>query len=172
MSQAVVTGFVALVAIQRLAELARSHRNERRLRAAGSIEHAHWQVTMLAVLHSAWLVSTVVEVWVAQPVIRPWLFMLAIKAFAAGQVLRLSAMRALGDRGTVGVHTLPGRTRIARGLYSRLPHPNYVGVSLEMAALPLIHGAVVTAVVFSVLNAIALVLRVDVEARALAEAEP
>ena len=172
LSQVAFTGLVALVAVQRLSELARSRRNEQRLRAAGSVEHAHWQVKMLATLHSAWLISAVVEVWVAQPVVRPWLAFLAMKAFAVGQLLRLSAIRALGDRWTVGVHILPGRARVGHGLYSHVPHPNYVGVILEMAALPLIHSAVTTAVVFSVLNAIALVLRVDVEAGALAKAEP
>lgn len=165
------TMLVALVAIQRLAELARSRRNENRLRARGAIEHAPWQVPMLAALHGGWLVACLVEVWVLRPPYHPWLAALAMGFFLIGQLLRLAAMRALGDRWTVGVLTLPATRRVSRGFYSWLPHPNYIGVALEMASLPLVHGAVLTAVAFSMLNTVAMVLRVDVEARALAEAE-
>lgn len=171
LSQTVFTAFVAAIALQRVAELKLSRRNEQRLRTIGAVEHARWQVTMLAVLHGSWLISTVAEVWILQPVFRPWLATFALLVFAIGQLLRLTAISTLGSRWTVSVHTLPSTRRVSRGLYSRLPHPNYIGVVLEMAALPLIHGAIATAIVFSVLNAIALVLRVDVEARALAEAE-
>jgi methyltransferase len=67
---------------------------------------------------------------------------------------------------------LPATRPVTHGLYSWLRHPNYLGVALEIASLPLVHGAVVTAVVFSVLNAVAMVLRIGVESRALAEAAP
>lgn len=172
MSRVAFTIVIALVTIQRLAELAYSRRNEARLRARGAIEHAPWQVLMLAVLHGAWLVSIVAEVWLRRPPFRPGLALLAMAVFMIGQALRLAAIRTLGDRWTVRVMTLPATRRITRGLYSWLPHPNYVGVSLEIASLPLVHGAVVTAVVFSVLNAIALSLRIRVESRALAATEP
>lgn len=166
------TVLVGLVATQRVAEVAHSRKNEARLRAHGAIEHARWQVPMLMVLHAAWLISNLVEVWWLRPPFRPGLAALAIVALVAGQVLRLTAIRTLGGRWTVGVMTLPGTRRVTHGLYSWLRHPNYVGVALEFAALPLIHGAVVTAVAFSVLNALALALRIRVEYRALVEAEP
>jgi methyltransferase len=171
MNRVAFTLLVALVAIQRLAELAHSRRNEARLRARGAIEHASWQVLMLAVLHGAWFVSIVAEVWLLRPPFRVTLALSAIVIFIAGQALRLAAIRTLGERWTVGVLTLPAAPRVTEGLYSRLPHPNYLGVALEIASLPLVHGAIVTAVVFSVLNAIALVLRIGVESSALAEAE-
>lgn len=171
LSHAAFTSFVALVAIQRAAELAYSRRNEARLRARGAIEHATWQVQMLAVLHTAWLASMVVEVWLLRPPLRIGLALSAIVVFACGQILRLAAIRTLGDRWTIGVFTLPATRRVTRGLYSSLRHPNYIGVVLEFAALPLIHSAVTTAVVFSALNAVALVLRIGVESRALTQAE-
>ncbi len=170
-SRVAFTLLVALVASQRLMELAHSRRNEARLRARGAIEHAPWQVPMLAVLHGAWLISTVVEVWLLRPPFRPWLALFAVAVFIAGQVLRLAAIRTLGDRWTIRVMTLPATRRVSTGLYSWLPHPNYLGVALEIVSLPLVHGAVVTALVFSVLNAVALVLRIGVESRALADAE-
>jgi len=172
LSQVVVTGIVALVAIQRLAEFAYSRRNEQRLRARGAMEHAPWQVPMLATLHCVWLVSVVGEIWLMQPPFRPWIGIPAMIVFLTGQLIRVAAMRSLGDRWTVGVFTLSATPRVTRGLYSCLRHPNYVGVALELASLPLVHGSAVTALVFSVLNGIALSFRIDVESRALARAEP
>jgi methyltransferase len=166
------TLLVALIGIQRLAELAHSRRNEAWLRASGGVEHAPCQARILAWLHGAWLVSMLAEVWLSQPSFRLRLALLASLVFGVGQLLRLTAIRTLGSRWTVSVITLPGTPRVTKGPYSWMRHPNYIGVAFEIAALPLVHGAVVTAVVFSVLNAIALVLRIDVESRALEEAEP
>lgn len=171
MTRVAFTLLVLLVAIQRLAELAHSRRNEARLRARGAVEHARWQVGMLAVLHGAWLVSMVAEVWVFARYFPTALTLLAAIVFIAGQLLRLTAIQTLGERWTVGVFTLPATPRVRAGLYSRLPHPNYIGVALEIASLPLIHGAIGTAFAFTVLNAIALTLRIQVESTALAKAE-
>lgn len=170
-SRTAFTVLVLVVAVQRLAELAVSRRNEQSLRARGAIEHAPWQVPLLAALHGGWLVSMVVEVWWRQPSFRPLPALAALIVFIIGQLLRLAAMRTLGDRWNIRVLTLPATRRVDHGLYAWIPHPNYLGVALEIVSLPLVHGAVVTAVVFSVLNAIVLTLRIGVEARALAGAE-
>ena len=172
MTRAAFTVLVALIAVQRLVELAHSRRNETRLRARGAVEHSPWQVQMLALLHGGWLVSMAAEVWLLWPAFHAGLAVVAMVVFVAGQLLRLAAIRTLGDRWTVGVLTLPATSRVTAGLYAWVRHPNYLGVALEMMSLPLVHGAIVTAVVFSVLNAIALVLRIGVESRALAATEP
>ena len=49
-----------------------------------------------------------------------------------------------------------------------IPHPNYVAVVVEGIALPLVHTAWLTAVVFTVLNAVLLRTRIRVENTALA----
>ena len=54
------------------------------------------------------------------------------------------------------------------GPYRLIPHPNYVAVVLEGIALPLVHSAWITALVFTVLNAELLRTRVKVENGALA----
>ena len=47
-------------------------------------------------------------------------------------------------------------------------HPNYLAVAVEGAALPLVHSAWITAVAFTVLNAILLLgYRIPAEERAL-----
>ena len=54
-----------------------------------------------------------------------------------------------------------------RGPYRFVSHPNYVVVIGEIAVLPLVFGLWRVAVVFSVLNAIVLVVRVRAENAAL-----
>jgi methyltransferase len=164
----VFTAIVAAVAAQRLTEVARSRRHTRALLARGAREHARWQTPMLAAVHTAWLVSTVVEVWLAAATPHVIVAAIATTAFAAGQLLRRAAMRALGPRWTIGIVTLPDAPTVRTGVYRYLRHPNYLGVMLEIAALPAALGAYRTAIVSSIVNALALAARVVAEERALA----
>lgn len=156
------------MAAQRLAEVRRSRAHERVLMAAGGREHARWQVRAMVVLHSAWLLAAVFEVWLFTPPFRPWLAVVACGGLATGQWLRRAAMRALGHRWTVRVITLPGVPVVVGGPYRYIRHPNYLGVVLEIACLPLVHGALWTAAVFSAANGALLVLRIRAEEAALA----
>jgi methyltransferase len=64
---------------------------------------------------------------------------------------------------------VPNLPLVTDGPYRWLRHPNYLAVTVEVAALPLVHTAWVTAVVFSIANAILLLgWRIPVEERALA----
>jgi len=76
-------------------------------------------------------------------------------------------MRALGPRWTVRVMNLPSAEPVVDGIYRYVRHPNYLGVILEIAALPLVHGAVWSAASFSVANAALLVARIRAEEHAL-----
>jgi methyltransferase len=49
-----------------------------------------------------------------------------------------------------------------------MPHPNYVAVVAEGIALPLVHSAWITALTFTVLNALLLSRRISIENSALA----
>jgi methyltransferase len=68
---------------------------------------------------------------------------------------------------SVRVFTLPGAEPITRGIYRYIRHPNYLGVALEIAALPLMHSAWRSAVIFSVANAVLLAVRAREEDGAL-----
>jgi methyltransferase len=46
-------------------------------------------------------------------------------------------------------------------------HPNYTAVAAEVAALPLIHSAWLTAIAFSIANALVLSVRIPAENAAL-----
>lgn len=58
---------------------------------------------------------------------------------------------------------MPGEELISSGPYRWFRHPNYLVVMLEIAAIPMVHFAWLTAVVFSVANLLLLRERVRVE---------
>ncbi len=161
------TALVLLVAAQRLFEVRKSGRNEATILARGGREHAPWQMPWMRALHASWLVAAVAEVWLVPRAFDRRLAIVAFVAFLTGQILRLTAMRTLGWRWTVRVMTVPGLAPVHRGIYRFVSHPNYIGVVLEIAALPLIHSAYVTSVAFSALNGVLLRWRIRAEEAAL-----
>jgi methyltransferase len=162
------TLLVLLVAAQRLLEMVISRRHERALKARGATEHAAEQMPWMVAVHTGWLVAMLCEVWLFEPRFQLGLAVPALLLFGLGQALRFSAMRALGERWTVRVLTLP-EPAVTQGVFRHVRHPNYLGVVLEIAALPLVHGAFVTAVLFSAANGMLLLARVRAEERALAQ---
>jgi methyltransferase len=163
----VFVAFVVLVGLERLAELRLSRRNERELRKRGAREHAAGHFIVMQLLHTLWLVSIVLEVALLQPPFQLGVSALATLCFGIGQGLRYAAIRALGERWCVRVLTLPGAAPVTRGVYRYFRHPNYLGVVLEIAALPLMHSAWRSAVVFSLANAMLLAVRIRKEEQAL-----
>lgn len=165
-----VTPFVVLVLLvagQRLWELRRSKTHEASILAAGGREHAPGQMRVMRALHTAWIVSMLLEVLLLHRAFDARVAIPAFLVFAVGQFLRIAAMRTLGDRWTVTVMTLPDAPLVQKGIYRYVRHPNYVGVVLEIAALPLVHGAWLTSVFFTLANAVLLRHRVAAEEEAL-----
>lgn len=158
---------VVVVALQRSAELRVSRRNEQYLRGLGAVEHARGHFRAMQLLHGTWLASCVLEVKLLHPAFQGQLALAALLVFATGQGLRLSAMRSLGWRWSVRIYTVPSMQPVTTGVYRYVRHPNYLGVALEIAALPLVHGAWRTALVYTLLNAALLVVRIKAEERAL-----
>jgi len=163
------SALVLLVAAQRLTELRLSRRHELTLRALGASEHGRGHYPAMQLLHTAWLVSMLLEVWLRRPLPSLGLSLLAAAAFVSGQLLRFSAMQALGVRWSVRIFTVPGAAPVSHGIFRHLRHPNYLGVTLEMAALPLLHAAWYTAAIFTLANAALLRVRIKAEERALTE---
>ena len=125
----------------------------------------------MVAVHALWLAACVAEPLVLNRAVVPAMAGVALVMLLAGQALRWAARRALGPRWTVPIITLPGVPRVRSGPFRYLNHPNYLGVVLEIAALPLIHGAYLTAGVFSLANGLLLIWRIAEEERAL-EAHP
>ena len=168
-SRVAYTALVAIVAILRLAELRISARNVAALEARGAVEVGAGHYPWVVMVHASWLIGCVLEVWLLD---RPWIAGLGLPMlalFAAGMGLRLWTIRTLGGRWSTRVVVLPGEPLVTTGPFRWLRHPNYLGVVLELAALPLVHGAWITAVAFSVLNGMLLRARIRVEDAALSK---
>ena len=159
---------VGFVSIQRLLELALSRRHERLLRARGAIERGRGHYPLMVALHALWLLSTLIEGLLRGPGL-PALWPIPAALFLLVQPLRYWAILSLGDYWNTRILVVPGAKLVARGPYRYLRHPNYVVVAVEVATFPLIFGAWVTALVFSVLNAALLFVRIREENQALAE---
>ena len=159
---------VAVVAVQRLLELRYSRRNERRLQARGAVERGRGHYPVMVGIHALWLISTLTEGLLRGPEI-PWWWPVPLAAFVLVQPLRYWAILSLGENWNTRILVVPGRKLIRSGPYRYFPHPNYVVVAVEVMSLPLIFGAWVTALVFSVLNAMFLYVRISEEERALKE---
>jgi methyltransferase len=153
--------------VQRLFELRLSRRNERRMLQRGGREHAPETYGRIVTLHAAWFAAMLLEVLAGR---RTFHFRLAVPAFgvlAAGQALRLTAIRTLGWRWSTRVMTVPGEAPVQHGIYRYIRHPNYLGVQLEILAAPLVHSAYLTSAVFGVANVLLLRDRIRREEQAL-----
>lgn len=157
-----------VVALERLAELVLSRRNAAWSLSQGGVEHGANHYPPMVALHSALLVGAFAEVALADRPFVPVLGWSMLLVVLGSQSLRWWCIATLGRQWNTRVIVVPGGERVTRGPYAVMSHPNYVAVVLEGAALPLVHTAWVTAVVFSVLNAALLAVRVRTENAALA----
>ena len=154
-----ILGFVTL---QRLVELRLADRNSRRLLAEGAIEYGRGHYPFIVALHMLWLAA--LWWWVpGRPIDIPLLLF-----FLLLQLGRVWVIATLGERWTTRIIVKPGAPLVKSGPYRFLNHPNYLIVTLEIAILPLVFGLWQIALVFSLLNAIILSIRIGAENRALA----
>ncbi len=167
MSLVLFTLLAALVGLERVGELVVSKRNAAWSSRRGGVEFGQSHYPFMVVLHTGLLVGAVVEVWARRPDFVPVLgwAMLALVLLAQG--LRWWCIATLGRQWNTRVIVVPGLSLVRRGPYRIMPHPNYVAVVIEGLALPLVHSAWITAVVFTVVNAGLLTVRLRVENAAL-----
>lgn len=152
---------LAAVTLQRLAELAYSHRNETLLRAQGAVEHGAGHYPAMVAIHASWLIA----LWVLASSLHPnWLLLIV---FLALQGLRVWVLATLGRRWTTRILVLPSAPLVAGGPYRFLPHPNYAVVTAEIFILPMAYGLLLLALLFSALNAAILWVRIRAEDKAL-----
>jgi methyltransferase len=154
---------IAVVAVERLAELVVSQRNRAWSRKRGGIEVGAGHYPVMVVLHTALLAGCLVEVIALHRPFIPAVGWPMLVVVLAAQALRWWCITTLGHQWNTRVIVIPGAARITAGPYRLIPHPNYVAVVAEGIALPLAHSAWITAVVFTVLNAVLLRTRIKVE---------
>ncbi len=159
------TALIVLVAAERVLELVVSKRNLKWSIAQGGKEFGAGHYPVMVALHSALLVGAVAEARRRRP--RPVFGWIMVGVVLAAQSLRWWCITTLGRQWNTRVVVVPGATRVVDGPYRLIPHPNYVAVVTEGAALPLVGGAWLTALVFTVANAALLRTRIRVENEAL-----
>jgi methyltransferase len=164
------TLLVVLVGVIRLVELSVAQRNLRWARERGGTETGAGHYPVMVVLHSALLLACIVEVWLAHRPFLPGLGWPMLALLVAAHALRWWCIRTLGPQWNTRVIRVPGMPLVTGGPYRWLKHPNYVAVVVEGFALPLVHTAWITALAFTVLNALLLRVRLGVETEALAQA--
>jgi methyltransferase len=155
---------LTFVTAQRLGELVLANRNTKRLLAQGAVERGAEHYPLIVGLHAAWLIGLWILAWD-----RP-ANLACLAVFVVLQLGRLWVLATLGPRWTTRIITVPGEPLVKRGPYRFLAHPNYAVVAGEMLVLPLVFGLWAFGLVFSVLNASVLFVRIRTEERALREA--
>ena len=162
---------VALVVVERLFELYLSARNARRVAARGAIEgESRAFYGAIVLFHALFLAAGPLEVWLfARPFV-PALALPATIVVLAAMALRYWAISTLGERWNSRVLVIPGEAPVVGGPYRFVRHPNYVAVYAEVAALPLVHTAWLTAAAATAVNLALLHFRIRHEESALERA--
>jgi methyltransferase len=166
-----VAAFLALLAavgVGRLVEMRLSRRHQRALAARGARREPEPAFAAMVALHTGVLVASAVEVVVLR---RPFALALgvpALAAFALANALRWWVIATLGPHWNVQVVGSLSLGVVTTGPYRFVRHPNYVAVFVELLALPLVHGAWLTALVGAALHVPVLRRRLALEEAVLA----
>lgn len=165
------TGWYALlivaVGVERLAELVVSTRHARWSFERGGVESGRGHFPPMVALHTGLLVGALLEVVLLDRPFVPWLGWPMLALALGSQALRWWCIGTLGVRWNTRVIVVPGLPLVSGGPYRLLRHPNYVAVVVEGFALPLVHTAWLTALLFTLLNVPLLAVRIRCEDRAL-----
>jgi methyltransferase len=126
------------------------------------VEVAAAHYPLVVFLHAAWLIGLWILAW--NTPVNPWW----LGVFGTLQILRIWTLSTLSTRWTTRIIVVPGETLISDGPYRFLRHPNYAVVIGEIAVLPLCFGLPLYALLFSIANALVLIIRIRAENAALA----
>ena len=159
--------FILVVGIERLIELVVSRRNTKWSLAHGGTEFGQSHYPVMVAMHTLLLVSCVAEVATLHRPFLPWLGWSMVAVVVLSTVVRWWCVAILGKHWNPRLIVIPNAPLVQRGPYRWIHHPNYTAVAAEVAALPLVHSAWVTAIVFSAANALVLNVRIRAENAAL-----
>lgn len=159
----------AAVIAQRFTELRLARRNAERLRRLGGYEVGAEHYPLLTGLHTAFFIGLLAEFVWRRPMLEAWMAA-PLAAFILLQALRIWCIRSLGPYWNTRIFVVPGAKRVKDGPYRWLRHPNYVVVTLELLAFPLMFGCWTSALLFPLANLLVLRKRIRIEEQALRNA--
>jgi methyltransferase len=165
-----MAGLAVCIALQRLAELRIAAANRTWMLAAGGREYGKGHYPCFFIVHSMWLTGWFWEGYWRQEWSNLWPVWLTM--FTLAQGLRYWCINSLGMFWNTRILVIPGKQPICQGPYRYLRHPNYLAVAIELASVPLLFNAWITAVAISAINAVLLLaIRIPAEEAALREAK-
>jgi len=158
--------FLAFLITQRLSELYIARQNEKWLLQQGAIQYGQSHYPFMVGMHTLFIVSLIVEYSVRHNTPFNYYFLLA---FILVLSFKFWALSSLGKYWNTKIYRVPGVYPVKKGPYKIFKHPNYMEVVLEIAIIPLVFNLYYTAVIFSVLNAAMLYVRISVENKVWAD---
>lgn len=157
--------FVLFLIFQRLAELYVSSKNEKWLLKNGAVEYGKEHYPFMVAMHTLFIISVIAEyIWRDGSVVNYALIIL----FFVLIVIKVIVISTLGHYWNTKIYKVPGTRPVATGIYKYIKHPNYIIVICEIVIIPLAFGLYYTAIVFSLLNAWMLYVRINKENEVLA----
>ncbi len=153
--------FLVFIILQRLGELLIARKNTKALLLKGAREFGASHYPVIVAMHSLWILALLLF-GINQPVALFWLAL-----FAALQIARFWILISLGPRWTTRIIVLD-EPLVQKGPFAFMRHPNYVLVVAEIFVAPMVLGLTSIALVFSVINAVVLFIRIKEEEKALA----
>ncbi|MFC2948345.1 isoprenylcysteine carboxyl methyltransferase family protein [Virgibacillus sediminis] len=156
---------------QRLAELVVARRNENWMKSRGGKERGAEHYKLFVIVHAMFFVSILVEV-IVRDVSNLELSYTLFFFFLVTQILRIWCIQSLGRFWNTKIIVSPRFTPVTKGIYKYIQHPNYVVVGIELFVIPLLFGAIFTAILFPILHILLLTIRIPAEEKALNEMNP
>src|SRR4051812_16706848 len=154
------TLFISFVILQRLSELLIASRNEKWLLSQGAVQYGQSHYPFMVGMHTLFLVSIIAEYIYGNHAEFSRVFLVL---FILVLSFKFWALSSLGKFWNTKIYRIPGVYPIKKGPYKIFKHPNYGEVVLEIAIIPLVFNLYYTAIVFSILNAIMLTVRIREE---------
>lgn len=151
------------LAFQRLGEVRLGNSNltkvKTRLVQSPDTSEMRWMI----ILHASWFLACLLEYLAWGGVADAKLFFVGILLLSLCQLVRHQSMAALGDSWIHLPVAYHGQKIVRSGLYAWVKHPNYLVVAVEIAVVPILGRAYITAIVFSLLNVVFLARRIRME---------
>jgi methyltransferase len=154
--------FISFFILQRLSELIIAKRNEKWLLQQGAVEYGREHYPFMIAMHTLFIASIITEYLLrGQPPI-DWIFLVI---FLIVLSFKFWALSSLGKYWNTKIYRIPGVYPVKKGPYKFLKHPNYMEVVCEIAVIPLVFHLYYTAIIFTILNAAMLTVRIREENR-------
>ncbi len=155
---------ILFIVLQRMMELMIAKRNRKYIQAIGGFEVGNRHYPAIVLLHVLFFISLLIE---GNQTSMPTWWPIPFIVFVFAQLVRIWVISTLGRFWNTRIFIVPDSKPIKTGPYRYLRHPNYLTVIIELLSIPLIFGAYYTAILFSVMNALILLIRISIEEQAL-----